>query len=81
MLHRATRTCESSRINIHSGGGQVGVLVLQSPIQRQASFFLVVCQQGGDGQGVFVGTAGLHCLAVETKLQLKLVLPLQHETY
>lgn len=51
--------------NLHSGGGQVGVLVLQSPVQRQASLLLVVSQQGGDGQGVFIGAAGLHCLAVK----------------
>ena len=54
-------------VHLHGGGGQVRVLVLQMSVQRQTSFLLVLDQQGGDGQRVLVGAAGLHRLSEETQ--------------
>lgn len=49
---------------LHSGGGQVGVLVLKSSVQGQASLLLVVSQQRTDGYGILIGAIGFHCFSV-----------------
>lgn len=52
---------------LHGGGGQVGVLILQRAVQSQPPLLLVFTQNGRDGQSVFIGVVGLHCLSAKKK--------------
>lgn len=64
-----SRTSLSELVRSHGGGGQVGVLVPQSSVQRQASLLLVLSQQGHDVQIALVAAPGLHCLSKDDKTQ------------
>lgn len=54
-------------MHLHGGGGQVGVLVLQSTVQRQTSFLLVISEQRCDGQSVVEGAVRVHRLSAESE--------------
>lgn len=57
------------RACLHGGRGQVSVLILESSVQCQPPFLLVVSQQRCDAQGILIGSIGLHCLSVEVNTQ------------
>lgn len=54
-------------VHLHGGGGQVGVLVLQSTVQRQTSFLLVISEQRCDGQSVVEAAVRVHRLSAESE--------------
>lgn len=58
-------------LNLHSGRGQVGVLIFQSSIQSQPPLLLVFSKPGSDGQSVLIVAIWLHCLSVDKITQTK----------
>lgn len=51
---------------LHGGGGQVGVFMLQLPVQSQTSLLSVLIQRRGQSVHLTEGGAGRNLVAIET---------------